>query len=90
MEQLREGPDLIGKNVSFGSGNPFQAEIALVHPKELQHPEGFIDDFLALFITSQVMAVTDVSAGDHYAVGSRLEGIQQKTMIHPTGAHEPD
>ena len=89
-EQLREGPDLIGKEVSFGSGNPFQAETALVSPKELQDSESFIDDYLALFITSQVMAVTDVSAGYHYPVGSRLKRIQQKTMIHPTGAHEPD
>jgi hypothetical protein len=89
-EQLRKRSDLVGKNVSFGSGNPFQAEIALINPKELQDSEGFVDDLLALFITSQVMAVTDVSAGHHHPVGSRLKRIQQKTMIHSPGAHEPD
>jgi len=36
------------------------------------------------------MAVADVSAGNQDAVCSFQEGLEQKAVIQPAGAHEPD
>jgi hypothetical protein len=36
------------------------------------------------------MTVADVSAGDQDAVCSFQKSLEQKTMIYPTGAHNPD
>ena len=90
LEQLREGPDFVGENISFRRGDPFQPQIALIDPKELQYLVRVFDDRLAFLITCQVMTVTDVSAGDHDTVSPRFKGVQEKAMVHSSGAHEPD
>jgi len=87
---LREVPDLVGKDISLRGGNPLQPEITLVNAKELQDLVGIVNHQLAFLITSQVMAVTDVSAGDHDPVSPRFKRVQQKTVIHSPGAHQPD
>jgi hypothetical protein len=75
-EKLREGADFFGKNVPFGGRNPLQMQPPLVNSQQPQDLPGFIDDFLTLYITFQVIAVTDVSAGYHHAVHAGAEGIE--------------
>ena len=90
LQQAGEGPDLFRENLSFGGRNPLKLQVAFVHAEYFQDLVRSLDDDLAFFITSQVMAVTDVSAGDHHAVSARFESAQQKPVVHPPGAHQAD
>jgi hypothetical protein len=58
-------------------------EAPIIGSEKLQHFQGFFHNFPALYITFQVMAVADVSPGDHYAVSTRFKSIQQETVIDP-------
>lgn len=60
-EQFGESADLLREDYTFRSRDPLESEIPLVHSKEPQDLVGLFHHFLALFITSQVMAVADVS-----------------------------
>lgn len=90
LQELRERTDLLGKDGPFGCGNPFEVQVSFIRPKECQDFPGILDDLLALNITFQVMAVTNVSTGHHDAVGPCLEGIEQERVIDPPRAHEAD
>ena len=68
FEQLNNRANFFGKRCSFGSGNPFQPQAALINPQQPEHLPGFFNDFLASHITFQVMTVTYVSAGNQNAV----------------------
>lgn len=61
LEQYGESADLLGEDYAFRSRDPLEPEIPFVHSKEPQDLVGLFHHFLALFITSQVMAVADVS-----------------------------
>jgi hypothetical protein len=74
-KQLSEGSYLIGENVAFRSGNPFQPEALLLDSQELQDTVRFLDHLETLLITSQVMAVAEVSARDQHAVGTRFKRL---------------
>ena len=43
-----------------------------------------------LDITVQVMAISDMSPGDQYAVKSAFQTIDDKNRIYPAGAHDSD
>ena len=49
---------------------------------------GILNHLQTLFITSQVIAVPDVSAGYHDSVHSRLISVQQEGMIDSARAHQ--
>ena len=90
LQELREGADLLGKEAPFGRRDPFEAEVLFIDSEELQDFPRILHHLLTLYITSQVMAVTDVSAGHHHAVRSRLEGVEQEAVVDPSGTHEAD
>jgi hypothetical protein len=71
-------------------GNPFQPQAAFVNPQQPEQLAGFFNNLPAFDITFQVMTVTDVSAGNQNSVRPFQKRLQQKAMIHATGAHEPD
>ena len=49
---------------------------------------GILNHLQTLFITSQVIAVSDVSTGNHNPVHSRLISVQQEGMIDSARAHQ--
>lgn len=49
---------------------------------------GILNHLQTLFITSQVIAVADVSPGHHDSVHSCLVSVQQKRMIDSARAHQ--
>ncbi len=85
-----ERSNFFGKNDPLGSGNPFETEVPLIDPEQLEYLVDFLDHLLTLHITYQVIAVPDVSAGNHHAIGTRCKGVEQKTVVDPAGAHEAD
>jgi hypothetical protein len=90
IEQLNEQTNFFGKRSPLRSGNPLQPQTALIDSQQPQELAGFFNDLLASYITFQVMAVADVSAGNENAVGPFQKRLEQKAVIHPAGAHEPD
>ena len=59
-------------------------------PGEIQQFTAQPDFFLRISITFQVMAVTDVSTGHQYAIGSFFESADNEHRIHPSGTHDSD
>jgi hypothetical protein len=49
---------------------------------------GILNHLQTLFITSQVIAVSDVSAGNQDPVRSRHKGVQKESMIDSACAHQ--
>ena len=90
LDHLHKRPDFFGKGGAFGRGDPLQPQTALIDSQQPEQFSGFFDDLLAFYITLQVMTVADVSAGHQDAVGALDKSLEQKSVIHPAGAHEPD
>jgi hypothetical protein len=59
-------------------------------PGELQQLAAQPDFFLRISITFQVMAVTDVSTGHQYAIGSLFESADNEHRVHPPRTHYPN
>jgi hypothetical protein len=59
-------------------------------PGEIQQFTAQPDFFLRISITFQVMAVTDVSTGHQYTIGSFFESADNEHRIHPSGTHDSD
>jgi hypothetical protein len=75
--------DLVGKITDHFSesrplrcGNPLSTQAGVFDAKELHQLPGLIQDFLSFFITFQVMAFSDVSAGDKNAVSALFKSLQ--------------
>ena len=82
--------NFFGKGCPLGGGYPLQPQTALIDPQQPEQLPGFFNDLLASYITFQVMTVADVSAGHQDAVRPFQESLEQKAVIYPAGAHEPD
>ena len=82
--------NFFGKGGTFGSGDPLQPQTAVIDPQQPEQLPGFFNDRPASDITFQVMAVADVSAGNQDAVGPFQKRLEQKSLIDPAGAHQPD
>jgi len=70
-------------------------DVLFLFPRRAQHPPskhfpGLFNHLLTFNITIQVMAVADMSAGDQHSVRPGRKGLKQKTVIHPSGAHDAD
>jgi hypothetical protein len=63
-------------------------EIALIHTQQSENFMGILNHLLTLFITSQVIAVSDVSAGNQDAVHSRQKGVKKEAVIDSARAHQ--
>ena len=61
LDQFGERAHLLREDYTFGSRDPLEPKVLFVRSEESQDPTGLFNHFLALFITSQVMAVADVS-----------------------------
>jgi hypothetical protein len=82
--------NFLGERAPLRGGNPLQAQAAFIDSQQPEQFPGFFNDFPASYITFQVMAVADVSAGNQNAVCSFQKSLEQKAVIYPAGAHEPD
>ena len=82
--------NFFGKRCTFGRGDPFQPQAALINSKQPEHFPGFFNNLAASDITFQVMTIADVSAGHQHTVRPSQKRLQQETVIHPAGAHQAD
>jgi hypothetical protein len=87
---LNKRANFFGKRRSFGSGDPFQPQAALINPQQPEHLPGFFNDFLASNITFQVMTIADVSAGHQHTVRPFEKRLKQEAVIHSAGTHYSD
>ena len=82
--------NFFGKRRSFGSGNPFQPQAALINSKQPEHFPGLFNDLPASDITFQVMTIADMSAGHQHTVRPFQKRLKQEAVIQPAGAHQAD
>jgi hypothetical protein len=87
---LNKPTNFFCKRCAFRCGNPFQSQTAFINSQQPEQLAGFFNDLPASYITFQVMAVADVSAGNQDAVRPFQESLEQEPVIQPAGAHESD
>jgi len=87
---LNERINFFSKGRTFGRGNPFQPQAALINSQQPEHFPGFFNDLAASDITFQVMTISDVSTGHQHTVRPSQKRLKQEAVIHPAGAHQAD
>jgi hypothetical protein len=65
---LNKRINFFGKRRTFGCGNPFQPQAALIDSQQTENFPGFFNDLPASDITFQVMTIADMSAGHQHSV----------------------
>jgi hypothetical protein len=65
---LNKRINFFGKRRTFGYGNPFQPQAALIDSQQAENFPGFFNDLPASDITFQVMTIADMSAGHQHSV----------------------
>jgi hypothetical protein len=68
--------DYFSEPSPFRCRNPLSPQPRVFDAQELHQLPGLVQDFLSFFITFQVMAFSDVSAGDKNAVSALFKSLQ--------------
>ena len=89
-QRLGELFDDLGKDRSFGSRDPREAEPFRLDARELEEPLVERQALGGTMIATNIVAVAHVSAKHHHPVGPLLEGAQNQFRRHPPGARDAD
>lgn len=79
--------DHLGKPCPLRSRYPLFPQAAILDAEQFHELSSLIQHFDGFFITFQVMAFTEVSTGDQYAVGPSLKRPEDERRGKHAGAH---